>query len=448
VLTIKAAKEIRGATALPPNPDLVLLACLSAYAAGKAARIGPVPAPPVADRIRETVSALMDVEAEGEWWNVRPKINGAAAAVVLDEDVRFKEFIVFMLAARGVDVRCAQLSQKRFEAWRRCAGRAHCDLASETYEGGECGVRLISGDSFAVPDEVPEPDALHAYLGLAAGLKRSFSTVIDYQFSSPLRNLLPALGCTMNIKSAAESKERDSLSRRLRIMQGKKKSDQGLSFSVSADFSRVTDAEAVITIPGDDILGSILFTAKSLVQKGNLIIENSLIETWATPLLGLIRKMGCRPAVQETGETSCGRTGMVQLQRFELAGRKIDCTPLYQYEGHVPAIAVLACFCGGQSIIRGLGEARTGASADIAQIAGCIRTLGGRCGEMPDGIVIDGSKQLDGFDAETDYAAPLSGALAAAALKCMGVSSIADNMLSRRWPKFGDMLDSLCEYRK
>jgi 5-enolpyruvylshikimate-3-phosphate synthase len=84
----------------------------------------------------------------------------------------------------------------------------------------------------------------------------------------------------------------------------------------------------------------------------------------------------------------------------------------------------------------------------IQQLNSCIASVGARYGEMPDGIVVEGAKEFDGFDIKTVLPAPLAGACAIAALKCRGKTTIADDALLRRWPGFPAMLSSLVEYKE
>jgi hypothetical protein len=449
VIQIKAAKEIKGSVCLPPGPDFLLLAGLLVYTAGKNARLSPVSVSPMSSSIKEILCSLMRVEDNGRAWELSPENVESAPAVMLDmEEMRFLEFVVFLLVAGGKTVSFKRLSDKRFEAWQRTARRVRCELEINRFEDGTACIRMRSCDAFAIPDDTPDADTLHSFLGIAAGLRKSVSINIDYQFSSPLRNLLPAVGYNFVVKSLSETARMDLLSRRLRALGGQKKTEHGLSFLVTADFTAASPNAADISIPGDDCLAGILILAKSLIQRGNLILENVNLETWASPVLALVRKMGCKPAIQETRETSFGRTGMVQLQRFDLSGRKTECSPLYQYRGHIPSIAMLACFSEGQSVIRGLEDLHNDEPDGLARIHGSVKAIECRFGEMPDGIVIEGRKSLDGFDVTVNLPAPISGALAAAGLKSMGSSSIEDSLLVKRWPDFKAMLDAICEYRK
>ena len=66
---------------------------------------------------------------------------------------------------------------------------------------------------------------------------------------------------------------------------------------------------------------------------------------------------------------------------------------------------------------------------------------------LPDGVVLKGTTQYDGFDVGEALPAPVAGAWTVAALKCMGTSSVNDSEVLKRWPDFADRLTAICELR-
>jgi 5-enolpyruvylshikimate-3-phosphate synthase len=190
-----------------------------------------------------------------------------------------------------------------------------------------------------------------------------------------------------------------------------------------------------------------LILAKTLVPRGMLIIENMVLESWNTATLDQIRKMGCRPAIQETDETAFGTVGMVQLQKFTPGPRKLDCTPRYLYAEQLGTLVALACFTRGQSVFRSLEDLRLDEPDSIEQMLYCVRTLGGRHGTMPDGMVIDGARDYDGFDLTEPLPATMSGPCVIAGLRCAGKSTIEDKSLLERLPQLPGILEEICQYR-
>ena len=67
---------------------------------------------------------------------------------------------------------------------------------------------------------------------------------------------------------------------------------------------------------------------------------------------------------------------------------------------------------------------------------------------MPNGIVIEGAKQFDGFDLPGPLPAQVAGAFAVAGLKCIGATSVNDDAINLRWPEFSAMLSSIGDFQE
>lgn len=447
MLEIQRAKEIRGKFELPPNPDFFFLSLLIALASNKVTTITPVYDTPLITLFKKTLSNHVDIKHENNTCIVSPKANAGSSYILLPyNELPFRDFIVFLLLGLKKTVAFKNLSQKRLETWQQKAHLFGLTIGSKQFDDAT-GISISSDGSFKAPVEIIDQNYIHACIGLALGFKEKLCFLSNHQFQSPLRHILPAFGYEVIIKSSYEKK--DPLTRRLRLLAPKltKKPDSKLSFTVTIDLSNVNQDETTIDLPGDDVLGAILFAAKSLVQRGQLILSNVPLEPWGCATLNYIRKMGCNEGVQQEKQTSFGSTGMVYLQHFKLAGHKMECKPLYQYQRQLPAMVTIATFAKGQSVFRELEDLRNETPDAIEQILTCVRMMGGRHGQMPDGIVIDGAKQHDGFDLRETVTAALNGTCAVAGLKCNGKTFIEDLKILHRWPSFRKILDSICIYK-
>jgi hypothetical protein len=339
------------------------------------------------------------------------------------------------------------LPPKRLERWSRLASKAGCALREERMDGDQRLV-LDKKDQFKIPDVSVDIDELHPFLGMALALRRPVDFVIDQGFSSPVRQAMAAFGIECVVKNNTHNKDEDPLLRRLRFMKTGKKSEGPLMFSVAADFSRPFSTEAEITLPGDDVFAGLMILAKCLVAKGSLVIENVGLESWNTQVLQFLKTMGGVFGTQETHTCSFGSAGTVIVQKMNAFGRKVECRPYWQYASALPSMAVMAAFAQGQTVFRRLEELREDEPDGIARLIACVSALGARYGEMPDGIVIEGAKQFDGFDLRDPLPAAVAAAFAVAALKCRGATSVADDYIVKRWPDFRETLFSLCEFKE
>jgi hypothetical protein len=448
VLTVKPAKEVRGSVSLPPNPDLLFLSAITAIGSGVSVSFPKIEETPYITNLLESLAPIAERRKENDTLIITPRLDFANQIALLVDSIPYRDYSLFVLLGMGKTVRFSKLSDKLLDQWKRYARRIHCEIAAQQHDSG-IDVYISSLASYSLsPESILEPEEIMPIIGFALGLKKTIQFCIDTTFQNPLRHLFAEMKIVFSVKSNAEAREMNPILRRIRLAQAKKRGDgQGVSFTIAGDFTQ-TGTACTVTLPGDDVLCATLLLAKSIVQRGTLTIENVLLEPWNLAMLTLIRRMGCKPGIQETGTTSFGNTGMVQLQRFDVVGRKSECTPLYQYRNQLPAMVFLCCLAKAQSVFRGLIDMRNEDPDPIEEMLTCIRKAGGRHGEMPDGIVIDGREQFDSFDLAEEIPAALAAASAVFGLHSHGTTTIADKSIHRRWPFFTELLDRLCEYRK
>ena len=448
MMEMHAAKEIKGTVTIPPSPDLFLLTLAMALVTGCKTRISPFCATPQSLGWIEAFKPGAIITVEQDSCLIEPgNVNSPWIPRLSYAEIPYRDFIVFLLLGHCNALVIESVPPKRLERWSRLASKAGCALREDALDGVQTLV-LDKKDQFKIPDVSVDIDEVHPFLGMALGLRRPVDFVIDQVFSSPVRQAFVAFGIECVVKNNTHNKDEDPLLRRLRFMKTGKKSEGPLMFSVAADFSRPFPAEAAVTVPGDDVFASLMILAKCLVAKGSLVIKNAGLESWNTQILQLLKTMGGAIGTQETHTCSFGSVGTVVVQKMNAFGRKVDCRPYWCFAPVLPSMAVMAAFAQGQTVFRNLQELREDEPDGIGQLIACVSALGARYGEMPDGIVIEGSKQFDGFDIVDPLPAPVAAAFAVAALKCRGKTGIADDCIVKRWPDFQETLFSLCEFKE
>lgn len=438
---------MKGAIRLPPSSDLFFVGIVMAIAAKVTMKISPctdMPFLPLWEKIFMGHASLL---CEGDSCTVSPLENGAAGPIALAyEEIPYKDFVVFCLLGCKKSLSIDPLPRKRLDIWTAFAAECGCTLnVSEQF-----GVKVLSlcnEDRFRIRDSVKNADQMHALLGLGMGLSQQIAVTTDSAFSSALRTIVPSFGFDLNVSSNLRDKNDDPIARRMRFMQMGKKTNTPILYNVTADFTKKNNTPCEITVPGDDVLCAVVLAAKCVVPRGSLIVENAGLESWNSQTLALVKKMGGVVAMQETGITSFGSVGTISVQKMGLAGRKVECLPLYSYSQQLPAMVIIAAFAQGQSVFRGIEDLRNDEPDGIDKIVSFVKAAGMRFGEMPDGIVIDGGRQYDGFDIAERLSAPLAAAATVAALHCMGVSTINEESIVRRWPRFAELVLSLCELK-
>jgi EPSP synthase (3-phosphoshikimate 1-carboxyvinyltransferase) len=455
-LEIQPAKEIQGSLSLPPSSDLFFIGIIMALAAKVTARISPLSDIPLVPWWEKALAGHVSLTCDAGLCTVVPK-EGVMSPITLSyDDLRpYRDFVVFCLLGLKKTLIIDPLPGKRLDAWAAIASECGCTLRIED-QGGARSISLTGEEHFRIRDTLKTADVVHPLLGLSLGLGQQVAITTDTGFSSPVRHIAPVFGYEFSVTNNLRDNTENPLIRRMRFIQLGKKFEGPLVYTVKADFSKRRDASfgassgtsVEVTVPGDDVLCSVLIAAKCVVPRGGLIIENAGLESWNTQALSLVKKMGGVVATQESGDTSFGSVGTVSIQKLGLSGRKVDCDPIFTFENQLPAMVVIAAYAHGQSVFRKLGDLRSDEPDGIEQLLSLIRSAGIRHGEMPDGIVIDGGRQYDGFDLRDHLSAPLAAAGAAAALHCMGKSTVNDEAIVRRWPRFSETVFSLCVFRE
>lgn len=448
VLTIKPAKSVQGKFELPASPDLFLLTLATAMAAKVPTEIKIGQKTPLIESYCSIFSTHLKISLDGELCKTEPLEDPAVLIVFPSSDFSYRDSIIFTALGAGKVVGFRKISDKRLDYFIELGKRIGIML--EKSQQGDLQTLFFVHGSNVNLQAICEENDISGFLGYLLGSKQVHSFQIDYHLLHPLRNLIPIFGYSFQVKSAAPVKDTDPLARRIRMMQAKKNKGNSPSqtFTVTSDFPVQQTTESVkITLPGDEILGSILLCSKIIVVKGSLVISNFLLEPWACQFSTFIRRMGTKLSIQETERSSFGSIGLVSLQKTELIGRKVECVPLYQFKYQVPAMIVAASYSEAQSVFRNLEDLRLDTPDEIDLMEQCIRRLGAHHGEMPDGIVMEGGRDLDGFDLQEDLHAATSGAFAIAALRCQGTTNIADSLILERWPDFHKLIETLCEFR-
>ncbi|MCL2181856.1 MAG: hypothetical protein FWB85_00085 [Chitinispirillia bacterium] len=461
MINLRPAKSVQGKVELPVSPDMLYMAALGACAASKRINVCGVGATGVVDDIIKSLQSHASIQSDGSMLHVDPlSVNDPGILLALPESLLpYRSIYLFMGLGMGKTVTARSISEKQIQD--AIAQGKRMGITVEAVQVDDMtGLRATYFDSgIAESANIGEDDctALLAFL-FGKGEKLTF-TITDYHLSTPLRQLAGALGLTLNAKLSTSGGNNDFMAKRLRFLQGKQRdsSSQSLMYVVETDFSKgnVTASDngddagkpVNIVIPGDEILAAALITLKCLIPKGEFEISNVPMENWASQAMQFIKKTDCKLNTHDDGKTSFGVCGTVSVKKGDGYGRKVRCAPLYQYIGQLPCMAVTAAFSQGKSVFRELGVLRSFEPDGIDQLEKCLRPLGVRHGEMPDGIVMEGAKDFDGFDLWDPLPAHIAVAFCAAGLKCLGKTSVADEHIAARWPNFETMINEICEFR-
>jgi hypothetical protein len=450
VLSIHHAKALQGKIELPPSPDLFCVAAFASLASGRRVRIHPVRDCPSFKQWKTLFDGHAAVTVEGDACIVDPRSGNSAADIVfVNDQIPYRDLVVFLALGTRKRVMFRTVPEKRLALWRDQSQRIGFS-ADIVQEGETRGLALTRESPPPAPPSVISEQDIHPALGLFFGLRVKRSFQIDFTLSTPFRLLSKTFGYDIAVKRDIGLAEKDPIVRRMRLQTHQRLSSQDQLFTIAVDFPTAPAAgeETIdLLLPGDEVLLALFLAAKSLIHKGSFVIGNAPLEPWAMPIMTLMRKMGSKLSQQETHQTAFGSAGIITLAKFDLTGQKTDFVPHFHYASQLPSMAVLAAFAEGQSLFRNFGDLRLNDPDGIRLLETCLRTMNVKFGDIPDGFVIKGNHEHDGFDLIEPLPAYCAGAFAIAGLHCVGSTTVNDELLLERWPDFHELIEKLFEFR-
>ena len=209
----------------------------------------------------------------------------------------------------------------------------------------------------------------------------------------------------------------------LRGMGAKIKENRGQGDGETAVRAERSVLKAVdITVPGD--ISSAAFPAVLAAVQGKVVLKNVGVNPTRDGLLDVLRAAGVRVnhgvvSSQVRGDEIDEPVADITIEKAALKPFVIQGDVIPRLIDEIPALAVLACFAKGKSIIKDAAELKVKESNRIDTVVGMVNSLGGFATATPDGMIVDGKGYLDGgiIDAKGDHRIAMGGAVALALSK-------------------------------
>lgn len=176
---------------------------------------------------------------------------------------------------------------------------------------------------------------------------------------------------------------------------------QGVPVTVDERVVTVTGGSAVaplkMKIPGDVSSAMYLIVAAALIPGSDLTIASVGLNPTRTGALEVLREMGADISWEVTGSEAGEPVGTVSIRASSLRAVRIEGGDLIpRLIDELPILAVAATQAEGETIIADAAELRVKESDRIAALADGLSTLGAPVEARPDGLVITGSRSLQG----------------------------------------------------
>ncbi len=158
----------------------------------------------------------------------------------------------------------------------------------------------------------------------------------------------------------------------------------------------------------------------------------------------VLKKMKAPITVKQTGEYGFEPVGSIEIKSANIKGRRMVGELIPSIIDELPVMAIVAAAAQGTSVIRDAYELRHQKTDRIKTIAGNLRKMGVKVGELEDGLAIDGGTELEGAEIETFGDHRIAMSFAIAALIAKGQSVIKDaECVEVNYPGFWDDFDML-----
>ena len=248
---------------------------------------------------------------------------------------------------------------------------------------------------------------------------------------------LAALGADSPVTLHEPGPSRDHTARMLRAMGVTVISD-GLTETVhSATSLKPLDG----TLPGDISSAAFLLAAAAIVPGSRVTVADVGINPTRTGLLDVLSAMGARISTGNEHVEFGEPVGDVTLEAAPLHGVEISGDLVVRSIDEFPALAAVAAFAKGETVVREAKELRYKETDRIAAIVAQLGALGAEVEERDDGFTVHGGT-LKGGTARANGDHRLAMSMALCGLRAP-VSVDGAEILNESFPEFEPILSSL-----
>lgn len=200
-----------------------------------------------------------------------------------------------------------------------------------------------------------------------------------------------------------------------------------------------------INVPGDISSATYFMVAAAITPNSCVTVKNVGINPTRDGIIRVMKMMGADIKVEKTSADIGEPTADITVKTSELKGCVIGGDIIPTLIDEIPAIAILACFAEGETIIKDAGELKVKESNRIDVMVSNLLAMGADIEATDDGMIIKGGKSLHGatIDSKLDHRIAMS--FAVAALNADGETDIlGSECVDISYPGFyGDLMKLL-----
>lgn len=170
-----------------------------------------------------------------------------------------------------------------------------------------------------------------------------------------------------------------------------------------------------INVPGDISSAAYFMVAAAITPNSCVTVKNVGINPTRDGIIRVMEMMGADIEVEKTSADIGEPIADITVKTSELKGCVIGGDIIPTLIDEIPAIAILACFAEGKTIIKDAGELKVKESNRIDVMVSNLSAMGADIEATDDGMIIKGGKSLHGaaIDSKLDHRIAMSFAVAA-----------------------------------
>ena len=267
---------------------------------------------------------------------------------------------------------------------------------------------------------------------------------IEYQMpvaSAQLKSCLLIAGLSTQGQTVVHepAATRDHTERMLEAMGAHVERD-GLRIAVRPSALTAID----VRVPGDISSAAFWLVAGAVHPEAHVLVRSVGVNPTRTGVLDVLQDMGARLSLENRRLEGGEEVADVRVESSDLHATEIGGAIIPRLVDEVPVLAVAACFARGTTVIGGAAELRTKETDRLRAIAEGLGRMGGQVEETPDGLVIHGTKSLQGAECRSHGDHRIAMAMAVAGLVARGETTVAGaESAAVSYPDFWTQLASL-----
>lgn len=201
-----------------------------------------------------------------------------------------------------------------------------------------------------------------------------------------------------------------------------------------------------IIVPGDISSAAYFIVAGLILPNSEILIKNVGINPTRDGILRVCKAMGASITYENKREVSKEPVADLLVRSSSLHGTEIGGDLIPTLIDEIPAIAVLACFAEGTTVIKDAQELKVKESNRIDEMVNNLSKMGADITATDDGMIIHGGKSLHGSTIESKLDHRLAMSFAIAGLMADGETDIhGAEVVETSFPTFYKDLARLCK---